>query len=243
MLALGLLVHLLAAAPGATPSAERAAPSAAPPARPAPAREPLAAASLPASATDAGTGSGVDPLAARPALAIPAAPRPELAPRLRGPFGGAELALAGIGALAGDALVLGLGYGALQLFAHGAIQPTAPNFRRAAYVMGAAALVVPPLLAVLGARLATGRQGSFWRALLLATAGQALALGAGYLASPQLWTVLPAQLAVVTTGASLGLRWGAGRGAAPDAEPGSAAGAPPALAPALAFLDLCPLGR
>ena len=134
--------------------------------------------------------------------------------------------MAGIGALVGDALVLGAGYGALQLFAHEAIEPTAGNFRRAAFVMTGAGLVVPPLLAVLGARLANGQGQSFWRGLLLATAGNALALAVGYWASPQLWAFVPAQLAAVGAGTSLGLHWGSRRrdlgrrgGDAPDVAP------------------------
>lgn len=233
MLALALLVHLLAGSPGA--------PSAAPEQN-APAREPPASAPLTAAAATAeGTGLGADPLAARPSLALPPAPRASLAPRLRGPFGGKELVMAGLGALAGDALVLGVGYGTLQLFANDVIDPSAQNFRRAAFALAGAALVVPPLLAVLSARLVAGPDArSLWKGLLLATAGHALALATAYWAGPNVWAFLPAQLAAVSAGTSVGLRWGArGRGAPPAAARGDLRAEPPA--PALAALHACPV--
>jgi hypothetical protein len=212
MLALALVLHLLAApagegGPATIPGGPRGE-------------------ATPPSASPDGTGSAVEALAARPSVELAPTPRPSLAPQLRGPFGGRELAMAGLGALAGDALVLGAGYGALQLFAHGAVAPTRDNFRRAAFATAGAALVVPPLLAVLGARLVAGAHaGSLWKAVLLATAGHALALAAGYWASPHLWAFVPAQLVAVGAGTSFGLHWGprrrdlGARRAVPDAAP------------------------
>jgi hypothetical protein len=128
----------------------------------------------------------------------------------------------------------------LQLFAHDAIDPTAANFRRAAFVTMGAALVIPPLLAVLSARLVTPRHaGSFWKALLLAGAGHALALAAGYWASPHLWAFLPAQLVGVTAGTSFGLHWGPRARARLDA-PAPPGATPPRQAP-LALLGVCPV--
>jgi hypothetical protein len=145
------------------------------------------------------------------ALALHLVVATPLAPPLDpGPFGGGELAAASLGVLAGDALVVGLGYATLQLFANDALAPTAGNFRTAALVLAGTALVVPPLLAVLGARFARAGPawGSAWKALLLALVGHAAALGVGYLASPHLWVIAPAQLALVATGTSVGLHWG-----------------------------------
>jgi hypothetical protein len=147
-------------------------------------------------------------LALELALASPAlAPQPALDP---GPFQGGELAAAGLGVLAGDALVLGLGYATLQLFARDAISPTAVNFRTAAFVLTGAALVLPPLGATLAARLARARPaaGGFWKALFLSSLGHAAALGVGYLAAPRFWVVIPVQLAGVAVGSSVGLHWG-----------------------------------
>lgn len=137
-------------------------------------------------------------------LTIPASDGP-------GPFRAGEIASAALGGLAGDVLVIGGGYLALQLFANGTIDPSAENFRRAAYGLGVAALVVPPLTSVLLAKLGGGphARGGFWKALLLATAGQAAALAAGYFASPHFWVVLPAQALALSLGTSLGLHWGA----------------------------------
>jgi hypothetical protein len=172
---------------------------------------------------------------------------PGLVPPLDpGPFRGGELAWASAGALAGDAVVLGAGWLTLQAFAHGTLSPTGDNFRRAAYAFGAAALLVPPLGAVLFARW-TGRgpsDGSVWKALLLATAGQVAALGAAWLAAPHLWVVFPAQVVTVSLGASLGLHWGRPRAPpaplpAPVAAPepaGTADGPEAAL-----FLPICPI--
>jgi hypothetical protein len=44
--------------------------------------------------------------------------------------------------------------------------------------------------------------------MLLAFAGQAVALGAGYLAYPHVWVMLPVQLITIGLGASAGLHWG-----------------------------------
>lgn len=170
---------------------------------------------------------------------------PGLAPPLDpGPFRGGELAWASVGALAADAAVLGAGWLTLQAFAHGTFSPSADNFRRAAYVLGGAALVLPPLGAVLLARW-TGRgpvDGSVWKALLLAAAGQVAALGAGWLAAPHLWVMLPVQVVTVSLGASLGLHWGRPRAPpaplpAVEAQPAVAAEAPAA---ALLF-PTCPI--
>ncbi len=141
--------------------------------------------------------------AASPALA----PQPPLD---AGPLQGRELAAGGLGVLAGDALVLGLGYATLQLFASDTFAPSASNFRTAAFVLAGAALVLPPLGASLAARLArvNPAAGGFWKALLLSTVGHAAALGAGYLAAPRFWIIIPVQLAGVATGSSLGLHWG-----------------------------------
>lgn len=147
-------------------------------------------------------------LALELALASPAlAPQPALDP---GPLQGRELAAAGLGVLAGDVLVLGLGYGTLQLFAKDAFAPTAENFRTAAFVLAGAAIVLPPLGASLAARLARvgPASGGLWKALLLSAIGHTAALGVGYLAAPRLWLFIPAQLAGVAVGSSLGLHWG-----------------------------------
>jgi hypothetical protein len=154
----------------------------------------------------------VAPLALALGLALAS---PGLAPRLEppldpGPFQVGELAAASVGVFAGDALVLGAGYLTLQLFASDTLAPTAANFRRAAYVLGAAALVVPPLTAVLLARWARheSASGATWKAMLLATLGQAAAISAGLLATPHYWVVLPVQILAIGIGTSLGLHWG-----------------------------------
>jgi len=167
---------------------------------------------------------------------------PGLAPPLDpGPFRGGELALASVGVLGGDVLVLGAGYLTLQLFADGAISPSAQNFRRAALVMGVFALVVPPLVAVLLAKVGarSPAAGAFWRALLLAAAGQAAALAVGYYAAPHFWLTIPIQLATVSVGTSLGLHWGRRR--APPVAP--ALGREAAVAPpreAAVATPMCP---
>lgn len=169
---------------------------------------------------------------AAPALApLPAALRPPLAPlRDPGPFDGNEVVAAAAGSLLGDALVIGAGYGTLQMFANGAIQPTAAHFRHAAYAFGASALLVPPLTAVLLARWARAdpASGSVWKALVLATLGQAVALGAGYVAAPQIWVVLPVQIVTVAVGTTVGLHWGPRPRSARPADPGTEARSTPA---------------
>jgi hypothetical protein len=149
-----------------------------------------------------------------------AAPGPSLVPMLDpGPFQGGEIAASSLGVVAGDALVVGAGFLTLQLFANGTLFPSASNFRRAAYATGVSSLVVPPLTAALLARWARTNpaSGSLWKALLLATAGQAIALGAGYLAAPRFWVILPVQLVTVAVGTTIGLHWGP-RARAPEAE-------------------------
>jgi hypothetical protein len=178
------------------------------------------------------------------ALAAPPVAPIGLVPQLDpGPFQGRELLASSVGVLAGDALVIGGAYEALQLFASGAFQPTAANFRTTAYAVGAAALVVPPLTAVLLTRLARAdpAYGAVWKAILLAFAGQVVALSAGYLAYPKFWVVLPVQLVAIGVGTSLGLHWGhrpqalmrAPHAARKPAEPPPAARAPICPDPAL----------
>jgi hypothetical protein len=135
---------------------------------------------------------------------------PDLALRDPGPFQGSELAAASVGVVTGDALVLGAGYLTLQLFAKGTFDPSAANFRTAAYALGVSALLVPPLTAVLFALWARAEpaSGAFWKAMLLAAGAQAVALAAGVAASPRFWVILPIQLVGIGLGASLGLHWG-----------------------------------
>ncbi|HEX9399110.1 MAG TPA: hypothetical protein VF912_03280 [Anaeromyxobacter sp.] len=189
------------------------------------------------------------------AVASPGLSAPLQRPLDPGPFQGSELAASSLGVLLGDALVLGSAYYTLQLFANGTFQPTAANFRTAAYSFGMAAIVIPPLTAVLLARWARAEpaSGAAWKALLLATVGQMAALAAGYVAAPRFWVVIPAQMIAVGVGTTLGLHWGprpkmrSAPAAAPDvrrepgdpAPDGSAAWAPalcpdPALASAAA---------
>ncbi|HEX9243416.1 MAG TPA: hypothetical protein VF875_13320 [Anaeromyxobacter sp.] len=158
-------------------------------------------------------------LAAPPSTVPPGRLAPPLDP---GPFQGRELAASTGGILLGDALVIGAAYETLQLFASRAFQPTAGNFRTAAYGLGAAAILVPPLTAALLARLARAEpaSGTTWKAVLLAFAGQAVALGVGYLAYPAFWVVLPVQILAIGLGTSAGLHWGPpprGAGTEPDA--------------------------
>ncbi len=173
---------------------------------------------------------------------------PSLAPRLDpGPFQGRELAAASLGIVAGDAAVVAAAYYTLQLYANGALRPTAANFRTTAYAFGAAAVLVPPLAAVLLTRLfrAEPASGAVWKALLLAVAGQALALGAGYLAWPSYWVILPAQLLAIDSAATVGLHWGRG---GPHVAPGGGGGdgdvrtepADPAPAKSAATGPMCP---
>jgi hypothetical protein len=157
-----------------------------------------------------------------------------------GPVNAGVVAASTGGAFVGDVLVLGLGYGALQLFASGALEPTADGFRHAAYAVGAAGLLLPPLLGALGARWAHGR-GPFWRAALYAVVGQALALAAGWAAWPRAWAFLPAQAAGVGFGAALGLRaspsrLAARRAAAEPVDPPVLRARPPLVTP------VCPDG-
>jgi hypothetical protein len=181
---------------------------------------------------------------------------PGLVPRLDpGPFGASELAAASAGAFAGDLAVIAGTYLTLQLFANDTLDPSATNFRRAAYALGAAAVVVPPLAAVLLARWARREpaSGAAWKAMLLATAGQLAALGVGLAAWPHYWVMLPVQLVAVGIGTSLGLHWGPrGRPVAPDAArppaprlevttpDGEEAGPPPAAR--LAWPGQCAVG-
>jgi hypothetical protein len=148
------------------------------------------------------------------------APRPELDSSVSlgggvrrfdpGPFRAGELMGAGVGVVAGDAAVMAAAYGTYQLFVKGALAPTVGNFRWAAYGLGAAALLLPPLGAVIGGNVARSgpAAGAAWKAFLLSLAGHAAALAVGYLAAPSYWAVLPAQLATMTTGTSVGLHWG-----------------------------------
>lgn len=158
-------------------------------------------------------------LAATPLAPPPARMVPPLDP---GPFAARELAASTGGVLLGDFLVIAGAYETLELFATHTIGPTAGNFRTAAYSLGVAALVVPPLAAALFAHLARAEpaSGSFWKSALLAFAGQAVAVGAGLLAYPRIWVILPVQILAIGIGASAGLHWGAlhhARGTDPDA--------------------------
>jgi hypothetical protein len=165
-----------------------------------------------------------------------------LAPRLDpGPFQGRELLASSLGVLTGDALVAGGAYYTLRLFANGTIRPTADNFRSFAYGLGVAALIVPPLTAVLLTRWfrAEPASGALWKALLLAVAGQTAALAAGYYAWPNLWVLPAVQMVAVGAGSTVGLHWGRGprAGPAPDARREPADPPPPA---ASARAPLCP---
>jgi hypothetical protein len=175
--------------------------------------------------------------------APPVGPTGLASPLDSGPFQARELAASSVGVLLGDALVIGAAYGTLELFAARSIEPSAPNFRRAAYGLGAASLLVPPLTAVLLARLARvdPAWGSTWKAVLLAVAGQALALTAGYLAYPSFWVVVPVQLVAVGLGASFGLHWRSARATAARA-PGDVRGEPADPPPARTAVrpTLCP---
>lgn len=181
------------------------------------------------------------PLALALALALGSpgsSPSADLRPR---PLAGGTLALASAGALAGDALVIGGAFLTLQLFAGGAISPSAENFRYAAYGLLAAATLVPPLTAVLLGRLGQGgRDAAIWRALALAAAGQLATLAVGWAAAPHFWVMLPVQVVTLSVGTSLGLHWGR-RGPAPLP---AAQGAPPPQreAPVALFVPVCPDG-
>jgi hypothetical protein len=163
-----------------------------------------------------------------------------------GPFRPGAMAGAALGAFAGDALVLGSGFWALQMFANGTLAPTASHFRHTVYALGVGALVVPPLTAVLLARLVGGPgvRGGFWRALALASLGEVVALAAGYYAAPKFWVVLPVQAVAMSLGASFGLHGGAHGRAAPDpadAPPDDGAEGASHPAPATAGLALVPV--
>jgi hypothetical protein len=184
---------------------------------------------------------------AAPGVGPPGAPPPSLAQRLDpGPFRGGELAMASLGTLAGDVLVIGAGYLTLQLFASDTFSPTADNFRRAAYVLGAAAVVVPPLTAALLARLTGGaRSGRLWKAVLLGTMGQVASFAGAYAAAPRFWLFMPLQLVAVSAGASVGLHWGPrGARAAPGRIPGAPAverdGEAPGATTIALFTPICP---
>jgi hypothetical protein len=153
-------------------------------------------------------GAPAPDLAIHPADPTVNGPRPELVER--GPFAGGELAASAAGVLAGDAAVIAIAYGTFEMFTRGAVAPTATHFRNAAFVLGGAALILPPLGAALGARLARASpaRGALWKAFLLSTLGHALALAVGYAFAPNYWAIVPVQLATMTTGSSLGLHWG-----------------------------------
>ncbi len=179
-------------------------------------------------------------LALHLALASSLTPVPDLHP---GPIAGSTLALASVGTLAGDALVISAGYVTLQLFASGAISPTATNFRRAAYGMVAGAVLVPPLTAVLLGRLGRGgRDATVWRALLLAAAGQVTTLAVGWAAAPHFWVMLPVQLATLSLGTSLGLHWGRRSSGASLAPLAPREEAPPREPAVALFVPVCPDG-
>jgi hypothetical protein len=146
--------------------------------------------------------------------AVPPAPldlRP--VPHEGGPVAIPEMAAAAAAVVLGDAAVLGGAYGILELAAHGAIAPTAENFRSWAIGTGVAALLVPPLAAALFATLwrRGPASGALWKAFLLATAGNVAALAVGLVAAPQYWAVLAVQLATMPAAASLGVHWGSAR--------------------------------
>jgi hypothetical protein len=166
---------------------------------------------------------------------------PGLVPPLDpGPFQGSELAASSAGVFIGDALVLGAGYATLQLFANDSIDPSATNFRRAAYGLSAAALITPPIVAALLARWARVEpaSGSTWKALLLATLGHVGALAVGVAASPHFWVILPVQLLAVGVGTTVGLHWGPRERRAPAAGP--AMGSQPPDPPPGREAALCP---
>ncbi len=167
---------------------------------------------------------------------------PGLAPSLDpGPFQGSEIVGASLGAIGGDVLVLGAGYATLQLFANGTLDPTATNFRRAAYALGVSAILVPPVTAVLLARWlrAEPASGATWKALLLAAAGQFAALAAGIIAAPHFWIVLPVQVIAIGLGTSLGLHWGPRARRAPDAAMGRARAEPLPAEATVSIPGLC----
>jgi hypothetical protein len=166
---------------------------------------------------------------------------PALAPRLDpGPFQNRELLASSLGVLAGDALVVGGAYGTLRLFANGTIRPTADNFRSWAYGAGIAALLVPPLTAVLFARWfrVEPASGALWKALLLAMAGHAVALVAGYYTLPNVWVIPTVQVVTMSAATTFGLHWGGGARATGSDARREPRDPPPAAASARA--PLCP---
>jgi hypothetical protein len=182
-------------------------------------------------------------LAPAPDLSIP---HPVTAPASAagldpGPFRPPELVGAGAGVLAGDALWLGAALGTFHLFTGGTVSPTASHFRNAALGLGTAALILPPLGAVLGGMMArTGpAYGAAWKAFLLAFVGQAAALTTGFLVAPAYWVILPIQLALMTAGTSVGLHWGGAPGRASEArrEPAEPKAPPPVALAAPICLD------
>jgi hypothetical protein len=221
-LALALHLALAAAEPAAAPAVPPGTEPAAAPAPDAAAERaaPATAAAVPA-ASGAGSAGSAD-LSLAPPQRQPLPSLTLVPPELdRGPYRAREVAGATLGAFAGDALVIGSGYWALQMMASGSIAPTAAHFRHTFYALGIGSLVVPPAMAVLTARLFGGPSapGGIWKAMLLATAGQAVALAAGYYAAPRFWVVLPVQVLAVSLGTSLGLHWGPHRAERPAAEP------------------------
>ncbi len=174
-----------------------------------------------AAALLAGTPSGADLHAAPPAGLGTGIPLGGGARALdHGPFRSGELIGSSLGVLAGDAAVLALAYGTYQLFVSGAVSPSVGNFRLAAYGLAGAALLLPPLGAVLGGGMgrAGPTPGAHWKAFLLSLVGHAAALMVGYFTAPNYWAMLPVQLATMSTGTSFGLHWGPrARGMEPEA--------------------------
>ncbi len=84
--------------------------------------------------------------------------------------------------------------------------------------------------------------GAVWKAYLLALAGEAAALAAGYYASPRIWVALPVQLVAIGIGTSLGLHWGRHpRGAEPSgSEARREPKEPPPAAASAALAPICP---
>jgi hypothetical protein len=155
-------------------------------------------------------------LAAQPApdLSIHAPPVGQPGGRLAdpGPFTPRELLGASGGLVLGDAAFLGGAWGAYELVTTHTIAPTLGNFRMLGLALATAAVVLPPLGATLGAKLAGGPSArGFWKALLLSAIGNAAAVVAGYYTAPAFWAILPVQLATMSLGASFGLHWGEGR--------------------------------
>jgi hypothetical protein len=177
------------------------------------------------------------------AVLLSSAPDLSVPPRVAvdaGPFQAPELVGAGVGVLAADALWLGAAAGTFRLFTSGAVSATASHYRHAAFGLAGTALLLPPIGAMLGGML--GRSGpaygAAWKAFLLALAGQAAALTAGLLLAPAYWAVIPVQLALMTTGTSVGLHWGSGPRRAAEVRHEPAAPAPPA--PVALSAPICP---